>query len=449
MLGFLWNLGAFIVALGLLVTVHEFGHFWVARRCGVKVERFSIGFGKPIWRRMGKDGTEYVVAMIPLGGYVKMLDGRVDDISEQEAEQAFDRKPVGQRIAVVAAGPLANFALALVLLFAMFLIGVPTVKPVLTAPVENSIAARAGLPDKSVVTQVAGEPVADWEAFNLALAAQIGADRIPLTLVADGDSREQQFTLDTRSWTVDPDKEPLTTSLGLQLWTPTITTELAFVDEEGAGYAAGLREGDRITHVDGEPVNWEQLVAAITASADQALTMDIERDGGRQVVTVTPRGTVEEGQLVGKVGIAPLREPWPEAYRLDLKFGPLAAAVKAADRTWELTTLTLGTFVKLLTGDLSVKNLGGPIAIAQGAGASAGVGLVFFLGFLALLSVNLGIINLFPLPVLDGGHLLYYFIELLTGKPVPERAQEIGFRIGSALLLLLMSIAIVNDVARL
>ncbi|GAA4878260.1 sigma E protease regulator RseP [Ferrimonas pelagia] len=447
MLGFLWDLGAFLVALGLLVTVHEYGHFWVARRCGVKVERFSIGFGKPIWQKVGKDGTEYVVAMIPLGGYVKMLDGRVDDLLPEMESQAFDRKPVLQRIAVVAAGPLANFALALVLLYAMFLLGVSSVKPVLTAPAPQSIAAQAGLPEHSIVTHVGNDPVVDWEALNFALAAQIGADQIGLTLDVDG--RAQSFTLDTREWVFDADKQPLTDSLGLTFWTPAITTVLAYVDDQGAAYQAGLREGDRITHVDGEMLDWEPLVAKIAAAPEQALQMTVERSGERLGFEVIPKAVVKDGQLIGQIGVSPTREAWPEAYRVELKYGLLGALQQAADRTWELSALTLGTFGKLITGDLSFNNLGGPIAIAQGAGASAGVGLVYFLGFLALLSVNLGIINLFPLPVLDGGHLLYYFIELLTGKPVPEKAQEIGFRIGSALLLLLMSIAIVNDVARL
>ncbi len=447
MLEFLWNLGAFIVALGLLVTVHEFGHFWVARRCGVKVERFSIGFGQPIWRRTGADGTEYVVAAIPLGGYVKMLDGRVDDLPAGMESQAFDRKPVAQRIAVVAAGPLANFALALVLLYAMFMVGVPSVKPVMATPPADSIAADAGIPEHSIITAVAGNPVQDWESLNLALAAHIGEARILLTLDEQGVRRQRE--LDTRHWQFDPEQHSLTDSLGLALWRPAVTTELAMVDEAGAAFAAGLREGDIVTQIDGKSVDWEGLAQLISDSPEQPLQFEVERNGVPQRLVVTPVAVLEQGERIGRIGVAPLQAPWPPAYLVDLQYGPIAALARAADRTWELTTLTLGTFGKLLTGDLSVKNLGGPIAIAQGAGASAGVGLVYFLGFLAMLSVNLGIINLFPLPVLDGGHLLYYFIELFTGKPVPDKAQEVGFRIGSALLLLLMTIAIVNDVARL
>ncbi|MBY6186952.1 sigma E protease regulator RseP [Marinobacter hydrocarbonoclasticus] len=449
MLAFVWNLGAFIVALGILVTVHEFGHFWVARRCGVKVERFSIGFGKAIWRRTGADGTEYVVAAIPLGGYVKMLDGRVDNLSPELESQAFDRKPVWQRIAVVAAGPAANFIFALFALYLMFLVGVPAVKPVLDQPAPQSIAAQAGLEPDSLITQVGNQSVLDWEAVNLALLGYIGTDSIPMTVEAPGGG-SQQVVLDTRSWQVNPETESILTSLGLVPWSPKATDTLAFVDESGAAYEAGIRQGDRLLSLAGQPYEqWQQLVDTVQANADKPVPFEVERDGERLAMTVIPKGQLENGQLIGKIGVAPGREAWPEAYRIDLKYGVVESLTKAADRTWELTALTFKMIGKLFTGDVSVKSLSGPISIAQGAGATAGFGLVYFLGFLALISVNLGIINLLPLPVLDGGHLLYYFIELLTGRPVPERVQEIGFRIGSALLLLLMSIAIVNDVARL
>ncbi|MBY5990664.1 sigma E protease regulator RseP [Ferrimonas balearica] len=449
MLAFIWNLGAFIIALGILVTVHEFGHFWVARRCGVKVERFSIGFGKAIWRRMGADGTEYVVAAIPLGGYVKMLDGRVDDLTEEQMSQAFDRKPVWQRIAVVAAGPLANFAFALVALYLMFLVGVPAVKPVLDTPAAGSIAAEAGVEPKALITEVGGQTVLDWEAVNLALIGYIGNERIPLTVESPGGGT-RQLVLDTRAWQVNPESESILQSLGLIPWSPKATNELAFVDERGAAYAAGVRQGDKLLYLNDRPYEgWDSLVETVQAHADRPLSMEVDRQGERLALTVVPKGELQDGQLVGKIGVAPGRDAWPDAYRIDLKYGVGEALVKGAERTWELTALTFKMIGKLFTGDVSVKSLSGPISIAQGAGASAGFGLVYFLGFLALISVNLGIINLLPLPVLDGGHLLYYFIELLTGRPVPEKVQEIGFRIGSALLLLLMSIAIVNDVARL
>ncbi len=449
MLAFLWNLGAFVVALGILVTVHEFGHFWVARRCGVKVERFSIGFGKAIWRRTGADGTEYVVAAIPLGGYVKMLDGRVDNLPAELESQAFDRKPVWQRIAVVAAGPLANFAFALFALYMMFLIGVPAVKPVLDRPVEGSIAAAAQLEEKSLITAVAGQSVLDWEAVNLALIGQLGNERIPLVVEAPGGG-QREVVLDTHTWQVNPENESILASLGLVPWSPKATDILAFVDEQGAAYAAGVRQGDRLVSLGGQPYqDWTQLVSLVQGHADKPLAIEVARDGEHLSFTMVPKGELEDGQLIGKIGVAPGREAWPEAYRIDLQYGVFDALGKAATRTWELTSLTFKMIGKLFTGDVSVKSLSGPISIAQGAGATAGFGLVYFLGFLALISVNLGIINLLPLPVLDGGHLLYYFIELLTGRPVPERVQEIGFRIGSALLLLLMSIAIVNDVARL
>ncbi|WP_028117294.1 sigma E protease regulator RseP [Ferrimonas senticii] len=448
MLEFLWNAGAFIVAIGLLITIHEYGHFYVARRCGVKVERFCIGFGKTLWQRVGNDGTEYAIAMIPLGGYVRMLDGRVSDVAPEDQQYAFDKKPVGQRMAIVAAGPLANFALALVLWWGQYLLGVPSVKPLLAEPVAQSIAANAQLPSNALITHVDDKAVSTWEGLTVALANQIGADTIMLTLDVDG--QPQRFQLNTRDWKVDPDTESLTNSLGLKLWTPAITMTLAMVSEEGAAYQAGIRQGDRITAIDGQVADdWFKLVDLVSASADKPLQFTVERDGARIDYQVTPKGVVENDQLVGKIGVAPTREAWPESLKVTQQFGLFGALQQAAQKTWDFSVLTVGTFGKLFTGDLGLDNLGGPITIAQGAGNSAGFGLVYFLGFMAVLSVNLGIINLFPLPVLDGGHLLYYVIELFTGKPVPEKVQEIGFRIGSALLLLLMSYAIFNDFARL
>ncbi len=448
MLEFLWNTAAFIIAIGLLISIHEFGHFYVARRCGVKVERFAIGFGKPLWRRVGADGTEYVIAMIPLGGYVKMLDGRVADVPVELQDQAFDRKPVGQRMAIVAAGPLANFGLAIALWFVQFLLGVSSVKPVLSESTQGSIAATAQLPNQGIITAVGSKSVSDWDSLNVALASEIGAKQI--VLAVEHQNQNRTYTLDTQNWHISPDKEALTTSLGINLWMPEILPVLGYVDEQGAAYAAGMRQGDRIIAIDGiDDPSWAQIVTQISRHADLALPLMVERDGATLALTVIPKGIIEQGQLSGRIGVAPTREAWPEAYKVTQQFGVFGSFTKAVEQTWDFSVLTLSTFGKLFTGDLGLDNLGGPIAIAQGAGNSAGVGLVYFIGFLAVLSVNLGIINLFPLPVLDGGHLLYYFIELCTGKPVPEKVQEVGFRIGSALLLLLMTFAIFNDVARL
>ncbi|TKB50805.1 sigma E protease regulator RseP [Ferrimonas aestuarii] len=450
MLQFLWSLGAFVVALGILITIHEYGHFWVARRCGVKVEKFSIGFGKTLWSRKDKQGTEYTLALIPLGGYVKMLDGRVDDVPPQLANQAFNNKSVWQRIAIVAAGPIANFLFAIFAFYLMFLMGVPSAKPVIGEILPNSVVSSAQVEPKSIITHVGDRRTQDWEAVNLSMVEYIGNESMSLTLQTPS-GQTQTLQLDLNQWQVEPDKEALFVSLGIQPWRPAITNELAQVIEGGAAAKAGLLAGDKLIAIDGKPYHsWESLVAQVEASANKPMVFTVQRDFNSLDIDVTPKpGENASGETVGQVGIAPLMEAYPDKYRIDLQYGPIDAVGPALSRTWQLMELTVKTIGKLFTGDLSVSNLSGPISIAQGAGSTAGFGLVYFLGFLALISVNLGIINLLPLPVLDGGHLMYFTVELITGKPVPERIQDFGYRIGSALVLMLMIIAIVNDVARL
>ncbi|WP_281213571.1 sigma E protease regulator RseP [Shewanella insulae] len=453
MLDFLWNLGSFIIALGILITAHEYGHFWVARRCGVKVERFSIGFGKAIWRKIGADGTEYVVAMIPLGGYVKMLDERVDTVADELKPQAFNRKSVWQRIAIVSAGPMANFVFAIFALYIMYLIGVPSIKPVIESTQAGSPAAVIQVKKPMQVIAVGDRSVRNWEEVTYALVGHIGDDAIDVTLapLSGVMGEERTYKLDTRKWKFNPETESPITSLGLNVFRPVITPKLGFVDEDGAAYAAGLRLGDTLVAVDNKSYgDWEQFVAKIKASADKPLSVTIRRDGEQLKFNVTPKArTIDGGKVEGVIGVAPTQAPWPDEMQLQLEYGVGESLWVAADKTWQLVTVSIKMIGKLFTGDVSVKNLSGPISIAQGAGNSANYGLVYFLGFLALISVNLGIINLLPLPVLDGGHLLYYFIEVITGRPVPEKVQEIGFRFGAALLLILMSIALFNDFSRL
>ncbi|MCL1057645.1 sigma E protease regulator RseP [Shewanella gelidimarina] len=456
MIDFFWNLGSFIVALGILIAAHEYGHFWVARKCGVKVERFSIGFGKAIFRRTGKDGTEYVLAMIPLGGYVKMLDERVDDVPEALKDQAFNRKNVWQRIAIVSAGPIANFIFAIIALYAMYLIGVPAIKPIIDSTIVGSPAAQIIVKEPLQVLSVGGQKVKDWEEVNLALAGHIGDKQVnisvaPLSRLEGSRSGEQEYTLDTSEWTFDPEKELPITAIGLGMYRPQILPTLALVSEDGAAGLAGIEVGDILVAVDGERyTEWPQFVNLIQQSANKSIDLTVRRDGEQLTLKVTPKSRENAaGQIEGVIGVAPTSEPWPENMKLQLEYGFIDSFPIAVDKTWQLVSVSIKMIGKLLTGDISVKNLSGPISIAQGAGNSANVGLVYFLGFLALISVNLGIINLLPLPVLDGGHLLYYFVEVITGRPVPEKVQEIGFRIGAALLLMLMSVALFNDFSRL
>ncbi|MCU8032924.1 MAG: sigma E protease regulator RseP [Shewanella sp.] len=456
MLDFLWNLGSFIVALGLLITAHEYGHFYIARRCGVKVERFSIGFGKAIWRRVGKDGTEYVLAMIPLGGYVKMLDERVEDVPDELKDQAFNRKTVWQRIAIVAAGPIANFIFAIVALYFMYLIGVPSLKPVITSTTPGTAAAQIQITEPMQITTISGQAVRNWEEVNLALVGHIGDESLsvsltPLNGLQGLDSSARSYTLDTRNWRFDPEKESPITALGLGIYRPEIVPTIAAISPDSAAANSELKVGDTLVAINGKNyTDWQAFVDIIQHSANVPVSLTVRRNGEQFNVAVTPLSSKNaDGQEIGMIGVSPTQAQWPDNMRLQLEYGPIDSFGIAADKTWQLVAVSFKMIGKLFTGDVSVKNLSGPISIAQGAGSSANYGLVYFLGFLALISVNLGIINLLPLPVLDGGHLLYYFIEVITGKPVPEKVQEIGFRFGAAILLMLMSVALFNDFARL
>ncbi|ALO34332.1 zinc metallopeptidase RseP [Colwellia sp. MT41] len=449
MFDFFWNLASFVVALGILVTVHEYGHFWVARKNGVKVERFSVGFGRAIWRKTAKDGTEYVLAMIPLGGYVKMLDERVDDVQPEDKDKTFNSKSVYQRIAIVAAGPLANFIFALFAFYLMFLIGVPGVKPVIGDIVPSSIAAKAKLTDNSVIVSIAGNVTRDWQEVNLALIAQIGNEKITIKTKQTDSQYVTSFILDTRNWQFSPDKTSALTSLGITPFRPKVHNELSAIAKESPAALAGLLVGDKLIAVaDVKTSDWLSFAKEIKKFPSAEVFITIERNGDILTLSVTPDSIEQAGKTVGFIGVAPKVDAWPETLLIELKYGPIEAIKESALRTWNLTTLTFGMIGKLLTGDISVKNLSGPIGIAQGAGASASHGFVYFLGFLALISINLGIINLLPLPVLDGGHLLYYVIELLTGKEVPEKVQEAGFKFGAIALLMLMAIGLFNDFSR-
>ncbi|TPH13858.1 sigma E protease regulator RseP [Litorilituus lipolyticus] len=450
MFDFFWNLASFVVALGILVTVHEYGHFWVARKNGVKVERFSVGFGKAIWRKTGKDGTEYVLAMIPLGGYVKMLDERVDEVAADEKDKTFNSKSVYQRIAIIAAGPLANFAFAIFAFYLMFLIGVPSIKPIIGHVDDHSIAAQANVPANVEIVSVAGHSTLDWQAVNLALIGEIGSQSIEVKARGSDSQYISTYVLNTSEWQFSPDKTSALASLGIIPFRPQVFNELAVIGESSPAEKAGLQVGDKLLQVNGQSVegNWQKFSELIKTFPNEEVKLTIERSGKTQQVFITPEKIERAGKSQGYIGVSPKFDKWPEHYRINLAYGPIDAVSHSLVRTWDLTRLTFSMIGKLITGDVSVKNLSGPIGIAQGAGNSAGFGIVYFLGFLALISINLGIINLLPLPVLDGGHLLYYLIELLTGKPVPDNVQEAGFKFGAIALLLLMAIGLFNDFSR-
>ena len=453
MLSILWNLAAFIVALGVLITVHEFGHFWVARRCGVRVERFSIGFGKALWRRTDKLGTEYVIALIPLGGYVKMLDERAEPVVPELRHYAFNNKTVGQRAAIIAAGPIANFLFAIFAYWLVFIIGVPGVRPVVGEITPNSIAAQAQIQPGTELKAVDGIETPDWDAVRLQLVSKIGDEHTTLSVAQFGSNQRQDKTLDLRHWAFEPDKQDPVASLGIRPRGPQIEPVLSEVQANSAASKAGLQAGDRIVKVNGQPLTqWMMFVTLVRDNPDnpdKPLALDIERQGSSLSLTLTPDSKQVNGKAEGFAGVVPKIIPLPDEYKTVRQYGPFSAIVEASDKTWQLMKLTVSMLGKLITGDVKLNNLSGPISIAQGAGMSAEFGVIYYLMFLALISVNLGIINLFPLPVLDGGHLLFLAIEKLKGGPVSERVQDFSYRIGSILLVLLMGLALFNDFSRL
>ncbi len=450
MTGILWNLASFIIALGVLVAVHEYGHFWVARRCGVKVHKFSIGFGKSIWKKVGKDGTEYSLSIIPLGGYVKMLDGRIDHIKEADKNQSFDSKSLWQRSAIVGAGPIFNFIFALFAYWIVFIIGVPAIKPVIGEVTPNSIVAQAGIESGMELKSIAGIKTTDWESVNMQLIAHIGDDMMTMTVAVEK-GLEQAHTLDLREWQFNPDTQSPMNTLGFAPFRPEVTTKIAHVGDDGAADKAGFKIGDELLKIEDQPVlQWQQVVDAIQTNPNTPIRVLIERNGLDILLELVPEPkTLSSGEVKGFAGIAPEFGEWPKDYRFDLQYGAIESIGKAVEKTGQVISLTFNLLKKLVTGDVGIENLSGPISIAKGAGTTADYGLVYFLGFLALISINLGIINLMPLPILDGGHLLFFAVEAIIRRPVPEKIQEVGYRLGGAIIFSLMIVALFNDFTRL
>ncbi|MFC7300748.1 RIP metalloprotease RseP [Cognatiluteimonas weifangensis] len=444
---FLGSVWWMIVSLGVLVTFHEFGHYWVARRCGVRVLRFSVGFGKALWSRRGRDGTEFAIAALPLGGYVRMLDEREGEVAAADAPQAFNRQSVGRRIAIVAAGPLANLLLCVALLWAMFVIGRPDFAPVVGHA--EGIAAAAGLQRGDTLLAVGERQTPTWSEAALALAtAALDRHDTPLQVrTAAGATVSRRLRLSQLP--ADVDQPQAIARIGLtprhQLLPPVIGRI-----EPGSAAWGVLAEGDRVTAIDGVAVaNFDDIGPRVQAIGARAAMVEVRRDGERLALEITPRRRVDPQRgSYWALGIGPAMAPLP-AYDATLHHGPLAAVPAALQETGKLTRDSLGMIGRLVTGRASVENVSGPITIARYANASAQLGPAWFLNFLALLSLSLAIINLLPIPVLDGGHLLYYLIELVKGSPLSERAMVAGQYIGLALLAGLMGLAFYNDILQL
>nr|WP_217908782.1 RIP metalloprotease RseP [Halomonas maris] len=446
------NILAVIVVLGLLVTFHEFGHFWVARRCGVKVLRFSVGFGKPLWSRVDRQGTEYAIAAIPLGGYVKMLDEREARVPEDQLDQAFNRKTVWQRIAIVAAGPIANFLLAIVAYWALFVAGTTVVSPMVGSVAPNSPAAEAGLTHGDEIVAIQGDEIRSWEELNLKLVSIIGfSGGLEIDARSEGANASQRYVLPVTDYLVRQDPPQPLQTLGITPWQPEFPAILGQVVSGEAAEQAGLMAGDRMVAINGEPVDdWMHFVNIVRGNPDKTLELTYERDGKRATVDLTPgRNSLDTGVEIGYIGAGAEQVEWPAAFQREIRYGPVEAVGHALSRTGEMTLLTVDAIRKMLVGLISPSNLSGPITIAQVSGDSARAGMEAFIGFLAYLSISLGVLNLLPIPVLDGGHLFYYFMEVVRGRPVSEKTQAVGLRIGLAMVGTLMLMALYFDLMRL
>jgi len=457
MLSFLYTLFAFLVAITVLVVIHEFGHFWVARRLGVKVLRFSVGFGKTLFRYQTKSGTEFVIAAIPLGGYIKMLDEAEGPVADEELPYAFNRKPLLSRTAVVLAGPLFNLLFAIVAYWLMFVIGVTSIAPVIGKIAPHSIAAEAGLQSQQKIISIDGNKTPSWHAVNLALLKQLGSNKIlnlqtqPIDDPIDDRPSPTNHQLNLQRWTLDPNNPRPLRALGIHPFQPSAPAVIAKVVMRTPAATAGLQAGDKIITVDGRPINnFSEFVEMIQASPNKPVTLGITRNSQTKKIVVIPKAKKNaSGQLVGFLGVQSAVIKWPDSLINKQQYSLLGAVWPALQRTWHIMTLSMITLGKIITGHVSFRLLSGPIGIAQGAGISASIGLAYYLSFLALISINLGIINLLPIPVLDGGHLLYYVAEFIRKKPLSQRMQEMGYRIGLTLLLGVVAIAIFNDVLRL
>lgn len=441
----------FVLVLGVLITFHEFGHFWVARRCGVRVLRFSIGFGPALIRWRDRHDTEFMIALLPLGGYVKMLDEREGEVAPAELDHAFNRRPVAQRMATVAAGPLANFVLAILAYWIVFLHGVQGVAPVVAEIAPGSVAAAAGLQPGQEIVAVDGGATPTVQALGERLVRRLGDSGTIHLRVRERDSNlTRELNAELTRWDLDPDAPDPIGDLGLKLYRPPMPAVAATIEADGPAARAGLRVGDRIIAAAGQSVDdWETWVALVRARPEQAIAATVERAGERLEIEITPRRATVDGQTFGQVGMGAAGAEWPAEYLREVRYGAGDALLRAVQSTWDNSLMILKSIGKMLVGDISVRHLSGPITIAKVAGASAQYGLVPLLQFMALLSVSLGVLNLLPVPVLDGGHLVYYGVEAARGRPLSEKVQELGFRVGLSLIVGLMLLALYNDVLRL
>ena len=448
----LQTVAAFVVALGILIVVHEFGHFLVARWCGVKVLRFSVGFGRPLLAiRRGADQTEWVLSIVPFGGYVKMLDEREAPVDPVEVSRAFNRQSVWRRFAIVVAGPVFNFVFAIAVYSGLFMHGLPEARPVVAEPAAGTLAKEAGFHGGSTVRRVDDHAISTWQEFRWRMLQGALQRQVLSIEVLDARQQISILRLDLSGLSGDDVESDLLERLGFRLYRPQLPAVLGKVIAGSVADQSGLRPADRVIAADGRPIaSWEALVQAIRVKPGQKVRLTVARGGQELAVDVVPEAVISNEQRIGRIGVAPdVPADHADQVFVRVRYGPVESLGRSVEKTWDISVFSLKMLGKMLLGEVSWKHLSGPVTIADFAGQSAQLGWISYLTFLALISISLGVLNLLPIPLLDGGHLMYYCAEILKGSPVSERAMELGQRVGLALLLVMMAFAFYNDLNRL
>ena len=443
-----WTVLCFLFAIAILIAVHEYGHFITARLCGVKVLRFSLGFGKVLCSFKDRRGTDWSISLIPLGGYVQMLDSTEGEVKEEELEHEFNFQPVWKRFLIVFMGPFFNIVLALAVYWLMFMIGVPGLRPAVTDVVPGSAAAAAGIENRDLFISVGGDKVRTWQDTIFKLVEHIGESGVPVTVQKDlGAGAERTVSLNLSGWVLDRQNLKPLSSIGITPYVGEVTDKVAFVAQGSGAELAGIRTGDRLLSLNGKPYkDWNSFTSEVRSMAPGSYAdAGIERDGKKMDLKVLIRDRQDEGKTVGYFGVAPAIDR-NDSLLINAKYGPLESVGMSFYKTGEVLEFTWVTLGKLISGSIPVNNISGPIAVARGAGETANMGIVYFLSFLGIISVNLGIVNLIPLPVLDGGHLLFYAIEAVFRRPVPEKVQRYLMSFGVAVLVLLTVFTVFNDI---